>query len=554
MLGKEQNSIAKAIIDRFEELKGDRNERAEELEMVARLFRPQRQGFRGASGSRRDYNLHSLFNSKTIIAAGNFASTVYSTMCNPANVWFDATTPDPDLASWHENAVWLDLVSRRMRLSFGFGVSNFYSSAVPFMADQSILGSGIFISDESLGGRKRLRDTCYSLADSVFAQDADGWVNELLVEQRLTAVAAARLYGAENLPQKLREKAANNKTDERYRFIQAIQPNDEYVPGNIGKKGMQFLSTHVCEEGQVVVKQGGVYEQNFAVSRYDVDGSNPWGHGMGYVNLASARKLQGMERSNLQAGALAAEPPLGTTGSREMRREAKLAPGKFLHGAISHTGQQLVRPISTFNGLPVTNDMARRVVEEVEHGFHASLLSLVDRTGLGPLEVIERNEERLRMMAPYLGRMQVEGLTPILERRFGLLFRAGQIPPPPPAMKGQPLEIKFTSVAAMALRSQEGLAVARLLDDTGKLAMAQPTPEAAQEVWDMVDTDGAQQVLAEARGVPARVLRSAEDIAARRNDRAEQAAAQQAMAMAEQGAGIGKDLAAMEPPPEPGAI
>lgn len=542
-LGAESAPLARQIFDRFEELKSDRNQRAGELDAVARIYRPQRAGFHGSTGDRNQWNLHELFNSTTLVAAGNLTASLYSTLCNPANDWFQATTLDRDLAEWHTVKEWLDIVSRRMLASFSPGVSNFYSSAVTWLADVPVLGTGFMISDEGRG-RTKLIDTCISPADAVFSVDADGMADELIVERWLSPMAAARFYGAENLPPRLRDKAAAGKTNERTRFIQAIQPNDDYTPGRLGTKGMPYVSTHVSEDGMALVKQGGMREQPFAVPRWDTDGANPWGRGLGYLTLASGRKLQAITRDNLSAGALAAKPPMGTVGTRAIKEGAKIAPGAFLHGAISHSGQQLVRPITTFNGLPITAEQERQSKEEVENAWHAQLLSLVGRTGLGPLEVIERMEERLRLQAPFLGRTQTEGLAFVLERRFGLLFRAGQFPPPPPEMANQPLEIRFTSVAALAQRAQEGVAAARLLEDTYKLAGAQPDPAAAADVWDNVDTDRALGVLAEARGAPASMLRSPEQREARRQQRAQAAQAQQMMAMAQQGAAAAKDLSA----------
>ncbi|GAB1361816.1 hypothetical protein MASR1M32_10520 [Rhodobacter sp.] len=123
-----------------------------------------------------------------------------------------------------------------MLTSFAPAVSNFYSSAVTWMADVPVLGTGVMISDEGRG-RRRLIDTCISPADAVFGVDADGMADELIVERWLNPVQAARYYGADALPPKLRERAASGKTDARTRFLQAIQPNDDYTPAGWAPRG-----------------------------------------------------------------------------------------------------------------------------------------------------------------------------------------------------------------------------------------------------------------------------------------------------------------------------
>lgn len=543
-IGMAQHPLARLIFDRWAELKADRDQRAPEMEAVARIYRPDRQGFAsGTADGRRDaVNLHDLFNSSTLIAARNMNANFYSTIANEANDWFQAVHPDPEMMERPAVKDYTDIVSRRMLRSFGPGLSTFYSAAVPWCADVSALGTGCLVSDEGRG-RRRLIDTCVSPADFVFACGPDGMADELIVERWLTPVQAAREFGGDALPEKMRERAAQGKADTRYRFLQAVQPNDDYTPGRWGPTGRPYLSTHVCEEGMAVVKQGGLYEQNFAIPRWDTDGSNPWGRGLGYLTLASGRKLQAAARDNLAAGALMAKPPIGTVGTRALREGAKLSPGAFLHGAISHTGQRLMQPILAAQGLPVTAEMERQMKEEVESGWLAQLLTLANRTGLGPLEVIERTEERLRLFAPYTGRMQIEGLSMVLERRFKMLARAGQLPPPPDDLKGQPLEIRYTSVAALAQKASEGVATRRLVQDLTALAAAQPSPDAAQGVWDNANVDAIAAILADTGGAPARVLRTPEDREALRATRAQQAQMMQALAAAQQGAGAMKDMA-----------
>ena len=543
MIGQENTEPGKAVVDRFHELAQRRNRRTDEMRKVSRVYRPSRQGFGSHSADNDNFNLHDLFNSRTLQVASDATASLYSTLCNPANQWLQSTTFDPELAEFRDVKVWLDTVTARLLASCAPALSNFYSSAVPLTADSSILGTGAMVTDEG-SGRRRLQDSCVSPVHFVFATDAFGLANELIVERWLTARQIARQYGYDNLSDKLKDKALDGNATDKFRVLQAYQLNDRYIPGRVGKQGFEYMVTHVVEDMKLVLRQSGTYEQAFGIPRWFIDGDDEWGRGLGYMNLASAVKLQLQERDNLQAGALAARPPVGTPGIKGMKKDAKLAPGAYLHGAMSYQGQQLVKPIFTFNGLPVTNDMAQRTIEEIEKGWHAVLLSLVGRTGLGNLEVIERTEERLRLQAPYVANLQSEWLGPILQRRFALLWRAGQIPAPPDEMKGQPLDIRFVSVAAQAQKAAEGVAITRVLQDTTELAKAHPNPD---EVWDGIDTDYAQAALVDARGAPKRLSRSPEDIEARRAARAEQAQAAQALEAGQAGASIASDLAGVMP-------
>jgi hypothetical protein len=43
-------------------------------------------------------------------------------------------------------------------------------------------------------------------------------------------------------------------------------------------------------------------------------------------------------------------------------------------------------------------------------------------------EVMQRTEERMRLLGPILGRMEAELLGPIITRVFGIMLRQGAVP------------------------------------------------------------------------------------------------------------------------------
>ena len=190
-------------------------------------------------------------------------------------------------------------------------------------------------------------------------------------------------------------------------------------------------------------------------------------------------------------------------------------------------------------------EMQRAKVEEIQEAFQWSLLSLANRTGLNQIETLEIQERQLRMSAPNLGRIQEEYLAPKIARRFSLLYKHGQLPPPPDGMpEGAPLEVEYLSAAAMAQKSAEGASVMRILDDIARLG--QIDPRKAQEAGNRLSTDDVVEVLIEARGAPARVLLSREEARERDAADAQQAQMQQALQAAQVGGGVVKDLAQAE--------
>jgi hypothetical protein len=147
-------------------------------------------------------------------------------------------------------------------------------------------------------------------------------------------------------------------------------------------------------------------------------------------------------------------------------------------------------------------------------------------------------EERQRLWAPHQGLVQEEWIAPKIARRFAMLWRAGQLPPPPKGMEGVSLDIQYLSAAAAAQRSVEGNATMRLLQDLAPLMQVMP------RLADRLDPDGLLETLGDARGTPGRVFRSREDADAIAAERAQAAQAAQGMAAMQAGAGVVKDLSA----------
>ena len=131
-----------------------------------------------------------------------------------------------------------------------------------------------------------------------------------------------------------------------------------------------------------------------------------------------------------------------------------------------------------------------------------------------------------------------ELLDPLIDRTFAMMDRAGLLPPPPEEIAGAPLRVEYVSPLALA-QKQLGLnGLNAMLATVGQLSAVSP------EVLDKVDMDEVVDTIADAQGVPPRVLRDERDVAAIRRQRAEQQAAAQAAQAGMAAASMAKDAAA----------
>ena len=102
-------------------------------------------------------------------------------------------------------------------------------------------------------------------------------------------------------------------------------------------------------------------------------------------------------------------------------------------------------------------------------------------------EVHVRVELIRQLLGPVYGRLQAEYLTPLVERCFGLCYRAGILGNAPPSLAGKSYSVKYVSPLARAQRLDEVQSIEAFYQDIG--LVAQGTGDAS--VADIIDSTAA---------------------------------------------------------------
>jgi len=137
-----------------------------------------------------------------------------------------------------------------------------------------------------------------------------------------------------------------------------------------------------------------------------------------------------------------------------------------------------------------------------------------------------------QLLGPIYGRLQAEYLAPLVERCFGLMYRAGVFGMAPESLGGRNLRVKYNNPLARAQKQEDVAAVERMTGNLTALANLGATVPAAAAALDKVDFDATVDVMVEGLGVPMKVIRDAEQTEAFRAQRAEQQAQAQQAAQA----------------------
>lgn len=530
----EQDERAKAAVDRWGELKSERSSSERDWETIAKLFRPQRGGFGLSDPASRE--LVKPLSSAPIIAQGNFAAGIYAGITNPATRWGGLTTPDEDLNKWPPFADWLDRQTRKVHNSFSPSMSSFYPATYQAYGDLACFGNAAGY-DELERDTRRFIDVTVSLADVVVDIDYFGRVVEAVRRMRLTARQAAGFFGKDALPEAIQKQLEKGGTDKQV-YYQHVLRNDNFASGGLGPRGKRWLSRHVCEEKNTLLRESGYDQMPFYYPRWDVDTGMTYGTGVGYVALASARTNHNMEDATIRAAQWAADPARLLPDRNVAPLEGTWRPGGAIYGAMRN-GQQQVGTLDFVRNIGLTQEEKRAKVEEVKEAFYYSVMSLTGRTGISDEENAVIEEARLRNWAPHADRVMEEYAARKFERRYMMLFKAGQIDPVP---EGTPsdakLQIRYQSAAALALRASEATAVRRYMADLA------PMMEIKPELRHRISAHDYAEILHEASPtLPQRLLVSREQAQQSYDAELQAQQAQQMAELAKTGGAGARDIA-----------
>ena len=152
--------------------------------------------------------------------------------------------------------------------------------------------------------------------------------------------------------------------------------------------------------------------------------------------------------------------------------------------------------------------------------FHIDQLVVTENRNMTATEVLQRQEEKMRILGPVLGRLQSELLSPLITRVFNIMLRNQLFMASPDILQDQELKIEFVSPMALAQRGQELQSLMRGLEIFGSLAQTMP-------VMDYIDENGLVKNIISILGLPAKVIKSDAEVEQIRADRAEQEAQMQ---------------------------
>lgn len=493
-----------AILKRQETLKATRAKEEPVWRELAKILRPDDSDFNATTErSRRDEG--DVFDATPLYALDDFVGGLYSQLVNPANRWFELGVDDDALAKWKPVAQWLHAATNLVYASLAPAASSFYARAPAWFANIGAFGWGALYQEEWVG-RNYIIDRAIPIGETYLATDAAGNVNQVNREFSLTGDQIKGFYGDKY----------QCKDDARYVIVHATFENRDYRPDKIAVDNFPFLSITTSPEVKDLFVKRGYFELPYHVPMWSERSKSPYPTGPGHNQKADAQTLQEMMRTNMVAAQFAAEPPILMTDEAALSA-ADIEPNAVLKGGMSKQGKRLVEVLERRQQMPLALNEIEQKRNACRTAFRFTMLQVAGRPQMTASEFLGWQEEGLKFMAPNLARIQTGGLSPFIARRFRILERAGQVPPPPPEVNGRRLTINYVSPLAKLMTLSRGRGVLQFQQAIEQMAVTDPAAR------DWFNADAAAPIVRDAFTEVPDVIRDPREVAELRKIRAEQA-------------------------------
>jgi hypothetical protein len=504
IISEESKEEACEYIKKFETLKGDRKNWDNHWDEVTRYVLPRKNDIwmTRVSGEKKDQG---IYDATAVHANELLASALHSMLTNPSTFWFGLTTGDDEIDKVDECRRWLQSCEKRMHQTLNN--SNFQTEVHEFYLDITSIGTGFLLAEED--DEDVVRFVSKPIYENHIDENNKGNIDTVYREFLWTFRQIVQEFGEPNLPQFIMDRAESDP-HAKARIIHCIKPRESYNPKNPMPEEMPFESNWIYVEQPFILRESGYKEQPFSVTRWTKTSGEKYGRSPAMKALPDIKMINEIMKTTIRGAQKVVDPPLLAPD------DGVILPIDTRPGGINYyragTGDK-IEPLITGSRIDVAYQIMDDIRKRIRDQFYIDQLQLNEGPQMTATEVMQRTEEKLRLLGPILGRMHYEFLRPIIDRVFNILMRKGMFPAIPDLLRGINLEVRFTSMIAKAQLASDSANVSRVFSMTAPLFQLDPA------VKDNIDTDAMFRYVANMFGIPQTTLRDQADVNKTREQR-----------------------------------
>lgn len=474
-------------------LKGERSRQWDKWKEICDFIMPE-QGRFLTSQHNNPKNVDRILNGSPTRFARALSAGMLAGHTSPIRWWLNLTVADPDLAEWGpmKKALWE--LNRRVRLIYQLsGFYKFMAQCIyPGIASFG-LGTGICEEDD----KTVLRFIPLSIGTYAIGSDGQNKVNLLQYEEAWTVRALVNEFGWENVSNSVRTAYNGGWYEQYVAVLRTIEPNAEFIPGSVGKRGSMFGSAWMeigglnsaagalaqpSTDPVIGFLRDGHYPENpIMCNRWLTTSNDTYPTGPGHDALPDAREVMQLRRRILLAISKGVNPAMLIPDVLRMSKLSTL-PGDAIYYPTGTQGVE-IKPAHVLDPRWVeeARNESQGALERVGQAFFSNLMLLFTQQNAGDgkqpdtaQEIAAKQQEQMLQLGPVLENSN-EFLTSLVERTIAVMARKRLLPQFPREAGGHRLKVEFTSTLAKAQQLLQVQQKERFIQFLGQVAQLDPS-------------------------------------------------------------------------------
>ena len=500
-----QTDLAKNLLKRYDRLKAQRQNWESHWQEVADYMQPRKADVT-KSRSRGDKRTELIFDSSPLQSVELLAASLHGMLTNPSTPWFSLRFKEEDMENEDEAKEWLESATETMYSAFNR--SNFQQEIFELYHDLITFGTAAMFIEED--GEDLLKFSTRHINEIFIAENDKGRIDTVFRKFKLSARSAIQKFGA-NVSNNI---ATIHRKDpyEEVEILHAIYPRSDFDPKKKDKANMPFESVYLEAGTGDELSVSGFKEFPFVVPRYLKASHEIYGRSPAMTALPDVKMLNEMSKTTIKSAQKQVDPPLLVPD------DGFILPVRTVPGGLNfyRSGtRDRIEPLNIGANTPLGLNMEEQRRNSIRNAFYVNQLMMQQGPQMTATEVIQRNEEKMRLLGPVLGRLQSELLKPLIDRTFAILLRKNLFRPAPEFLSGKDIDIEYVSPLAKAQKSTELQSIMRAIEIMGSLSNVAP-------VFDHINMDKLVRHLADIVGVPQKILKPQNQLNAERQQAAQQ--------------------------------
>jgi hypothetical protein len=502
-----QTDLSKELLKRFGKLKSQRQNWESHWQEVADYMMPRKADVT-KTRSQGDKRTELIFDSSPLHAVELLSASLHGMLTNPSTPWFSLKFKNIEGGEDEDAAnEWLEDTTEKMYEVFNR--SNFQQEIFELYHDLITFGTAAMFIEED--AEDVVRFSTRHIGEIYISENNKGKIDTIFRKFKISARSAVAQFGANNVSSKLLS-IANKNPFEEVELLHVVYPRDTFDPKKKDAKNMEYASVYIEVDSKEQISESGFNEFPYVVPRYLKASFEIYGRSPAMTALPDVKMLNEMCKTTIKAAQKQVDPPLLVPD------DGFILPVRTVPGGLNfyRSGtRDRIEPLNIGANNPLGLNMEEQRRNAIRDTFYVNQLMMQSGPAMTATEVVQRNEEKMRLLGPVLGRLQSELLRPLIDRTFAIILRKKLFKPVPDFLNGKDIQIEYVSPLAKAQRSSELQSIMRAIEIFGSLSQVSP-------VFDFVNIDNLVMHLADIVGVPAKVLNSKAEVNAIRQKKQQQ--------------------------------